>query len=110
MSALAGHLGVPLSTATSLVKRLVQKELVDRTPSAEDQRIMHVDLTAEGEKLALQAKAVMESMFARVRAELTPEEPQQFLSLAVKVGKALQGKESGKAAPDPKFRKIAIDD
>ena len=112
MSALASHLGVPLSTATSLVKRLVRKGLVDRTQSVKDQRVMHVELTEEGMKLALQAKAIMNSMFIRIQSELSQEELQQFFSLTVKVGKALQGKESkeNKEITDPKLRKIAIDD
>jgi DNA-binding MarR family transcriptional regulator len=112
MSALSSQLGVPLSTTTSLVKRLVRKGLVDRTQSAKDQRIMHVELTGEGMHLALQAKAVMENMFARVQAALSKEELQQFLSLAVKVGKALQGKESkeNNGIKNPILRKITIDD
>jgi DNA-binding MarR family transcriptional regulator len=112
MSALASNLGVPLSTTTSLVKRLVRKGLIDRTQSAKDQRIMNVELTGEGIKLALQARAVMEGMFARIQAALSKEELQQFLSLVVKVGKAMQEKESkeNSKTTDPKLRKIAIDD
>ena len=73
---------------------------------------MHVELTEEGIKLALQAKAIMNSMFIRIQSELSQEELQQFFSLTVKVGKALQGKESkeNKEITDPKLRKIAIDD
>lgn len=112
MSALASHLGVPLSTTTSLVKRLVRKGLVERTQFAKDQRIMHVELTGEGMQLALQAKSVMENMFTRVQTSLSKEELQQFLSLSVKVGKALQGKGSqeNNQTTDPKLRKISIDD
>jgi DNA-binding MarR family transcriptional regulator len=112
MSSLASHLGVPLSTTTSLVKRLVRKDLVDRTQSAKDQRIMHVELTAQGMKLALQAKSIMEDMFARVQASLSQEELQQFLSLAVKVVKALQGNERKEnlGTKDLTLRKITIDD
>jgi len=112
MSALASYLGVPLSTTTSLVKRLVRKGLVDRTQSTKDQRIMNVDLTEEGMQLARKARAVMENMFERVQAALTKDELQHFLLLAMKVGKALQGKEmkENSGIADSKLRKIAIDD
>ena len=53
----------------------------------------------------------MEKMFLRVQAELSNDELQQFLTLVVKVGKALQGtekKENG--TQDAKLRKIEIDD
>ena len=113
MSSLASQLGVPLSTTTSLVKRLVRKGLVERIQSTKDQRIMHVEITGEGEKLALQAKKIMESMFLRIQSSLSKEELQQFLSLAVKVGRAMQGKpnnENREPADQRSSRKIAIDD
>lgn len=111
MSALAAELGAPLSTMTSLVKRLVRKGLVKRHRSDKDQRVILVRLTDEGEQLALQAKATMESAFSRVRDVLSAEELQQLISLVMKVVKALQQKdppETGK--PNPVLRKIPIDD
>ncbi|MEW9702185.1 MarR family winged helix-turn-helix transcriptional regulator [Paenibacillus sp. SI8] len=111
-SALASQLGVPLSTTTSLVKRLVRKDLVNRTQSAKDQRIIHLELTEKGMQLGSEAKAIMEAMFARVQSVLSQEELQQFLLLAVKVGKAMQGKEvqENHVSTDTKLRKIVIDD
>jgi DNA-binding MarR family transcriptional regulator len=111
MSALAAELGAPLSTVTSLVKRLVRKGLINRNQSTKDQRIMLVDLTSEGKQLALQARTIMEDMFGRVQAALNQDELQQFLTLALKVGKALQGKGSKEiATKEQQLRKIQIDD
>jgi DNA-binding MarR family transcriptional regulator len=112
MSALASQLGVPLSTTTSLVQRLVRKGLVARTQSDRDQRIMHVELTDEGRRVALKARVIMESMLARVQTALSPEELEQFLTLAVKVGKALQhGREQpANERKTAELRKITIDD
>lgn len=111
MSELAAELGAPLSTVTSLTKRLVRKGLAERNQSDKDQRIILVRLSDEGRKLAGQAKAMMENMFARVQAALSPEELQQFLTLAVKVGKALQHKEDKDSmSSDRTVRKIRIDD
>lgn len=112
MSALADRLGVPLSTTTSLVKRLVQKGMVERTQSTKDQRIMNVELTDEGLKLALQANVIMESMLKRIQNSLSKEELEQFLSLAVRVGRAIQGERvtEKRKTTDSTIRKIMIDD
>lgn len=112
MSSLAGDLGAPLSTITSMVKRLVRKGLVNRYQSAKDQRIVLAELTEEGKKIALQARTIMDNTFGRIQAALSEDELAQFLSLAMKVGKALQSnkesKETGKQ--EQKMRKIVIDD
>jgi len=111
MSALAAELGAPLSTMTSLVKRLVRKGLVERNRSEMDQRVILVRLTEEGEELALQAKATMEKGFSRVQAALSADELQQLISLAVKVIKTLQQKDSPETGkPNQALRKIPIDD
>lgn len=111
MSSLAGDLGAPLSTITSMVKRLVRKGLVNRYQSAKDQRIVLVELTEEGKKIALQARVIMDNMFGRIQAALSKDELTQFLSLAIKVGKALQSMESKETEKqEQKLRKIDIDD
>jgi DNA-binding MarR family transcriptional regulator len=111
MSALASELGAPLSTMTSLAQRLVRKGLIVRYPSDKDQRIILVQLTEEGMQIVSQARAIIEKVFARVQAALSPNELKQFLSLAVKIGKAIQGQETwGTVAPSSKIRNIPIDD
>lgn len=95
MSALASELGAPLSTMTSLAQRLVRKGLIVRYPSDKDQRIILVQLTEEGMQIVSQARAIIEKVFARVQAALSANELKQFLSLAVKIGKAVQGQEMG---------------
>ncbi|MCR8842129.1 MarR family transcriptional regulator [Paenibacillus sp. SC116] len=111
MSELAEHLGAPLSTITSLAKRLVRKELIDRKQSDRDQRIILVRLTSDGRQLAAQAKGILESSLVRVQDTLTAEELQQFIALALKVGRALQqGDKEEKAMPAKSLHKIQIED
>lgn len=111
MSKLAEDLGIPLSTTTSLAKRLVHKGLINRNPSNEDKRIMLVQLTSEGEKVALHLNGLIENIITRVQSSLTVEELNQFISLAIKIGKALQQKDDVKAVPQTnKSRIIKIDD
>lgn len=111
MSNLAEYLGIPLSTTTSLAKRLVHKGLINRNPSGEDKRIMLVQLTSEGEKVALHLNGLIESIIKRVQSSLTVEELNEFISLAIKIGKALQQKDDVKTVPQTiKSRTIKIDD
>ncbi|WP_141431080.1 MarR family winged helix-turn-helix transcriptional regulator [Bacillus sp. 03113] len=114
MSELASDLGAPLSTITSLAKRLVRKGLVERNQSDKDQRVILIRLTEKGREFALQAREIMENILARVESVLSDEELQQFLTLAVKVAKALQDEEASKAVKSRtqqnSLRKIEIDD
>jgi DNA-binding MarR family transcriptional regulator len=111
MSELANYLGVPLSTMTSLAKRLVHKGLIERNQSGKDQRIVLIRLTEKGQQLAQQAKGIIDNILVRVQEALSNDELQQFLSLAIKVVKALQKKdEKVSETQNHQFRKIPIDD
>ncbi|MGG2196462.1 MarR family winged helix-turn-helix transcriptional regulator [Paenibacillus validus] len=111
MTALASELGAPLSTMTSLAQRLVRKGLIERRQSGTDQRIILVQLTDEGLQLVLQVKATIEKVFIRVQAALSADELNQFLALAVKIGKAVQERETGGTeAQTSKVRNIPIED
>ena len=50
MSDLAAALGVPLSTATHTVDRLCERDLVVRTRSDQDRRVVEVEMSAQGRK------------------------------------------------------------
>lgn len=51
MTNLADLLGVPLSTATHTVDRLVSKGLAERNRSEEDRRVVEVEMSEYGRKL-----------------------------------------------------------
>ncbi|MFN0224317.1 MarR family winged helix-turn-helix transcriptional regulator [Paenibacillus sp. KR2-11] len=112
MSELAVQLGAPLSTLTSLAKRLEKKGLIARRPSPVDQRITLVDLTAEGRDMASRAKGMMAAYLKRIEDILTPEEMNQFFTLFIKVARAMQegGSPEHAAAAKPAVRKITIED
>jgi DNA-binding MarR family transcriptional regulator len=48
MSDLASTIDAPVSTITSIVNKLVEKDLLNRDHSVEDRRIINVSLTAKG--------------------------------------------------------------
>src|SRR5213082_3010331 len=50
MSDFAGAIGVPMSTATHMIEKLVRKGLVARVRSEKDRRVVHVELSDEGRK------------------------------------------------------------
>jgi DNA-binding MarR family transcriptional regulator len=51
MTDLSETLGVPLSTATRMVERLIEKGLAIRSRIEDDRRVVRVDLSAEGDRL-----------------------------------------------------------
>ncbi|AEI45527.1 MarR family winged helix-turn-helix transcriptional regulator [Paenibacillus mucilaginosus] len=111
MSELAVQLGAPLSTLTSLAKRLEKKGLIARRPSPVDQRITLVDLTPEGREMASRAKETMAAYLKRIEEVLTREETEQFFTLFLKIAKALQDGGGEQAVPEkPALRKISIEE
>jgi DNA-binding MarR family transcriptional regulator len=89
-SELAADLGVPLSTFTSIGQRLSRRGLIERKRNPKDRRIILVNLTPEGRALADRARTYVELMLQRVQAALTEEELTQFISLLLKVLRAVQ--------------------
>ncbi len=87
MSALAEALGVPLSTATHTVDKLVAKKLVERTRSEKDRRVVEVELSEEGRR---RNKFFQEHRLAMIRnmlAALSPGEREIFLELMAKMAR-----------------------
>jgi DNA-binding MarR family transcriptional regulator len=85
MSNLAESLGVPLSTATHTVDRLVTKGLVERNRSEEDRRVVQVQMSEYGRKLQ-EAFRDRRRVVARSWLEpLSGEEREMFLALMAKI-------------------------
>jgi DNA-binding MarR family transcriptional regulator len=78
MSELAGGVNVPLSTASRIVDRLVDKELVERTHVAGDRRVVHVRFSRRGRLInryvedwrRAAAAAALDALPARERRQL----------------------------------------
>ena len=115
MSELAKELGAPLSSMTSIAKRLERKGYIGRKTSAADQRVTLVTLSPAGLSIAQEYRSIMTDMLARVEEALTPEELEQFLSLAMKIARVFQqhadARKTGRPPGDrPAARKISIED
>lgn len=85
MSSLASHLRIPLTTATSMVDRLVKKKFVVRKAVKDDRRVVLIDLQTEGLKLHKMAKKTQLSQVEQMLAHLNPSEKNQFLFILSKI-------------------------
>jgi DNA-binding MarR family transcriptional regulator len=93
MSDFAGALGIPLSTATHIIDRLVHKGLVMRVRSDRDRRIVQVEMSAPGKKLHAALRAKHQAMALSWLEPLSPSERESFLSMMAKI--------AGGAGPEP---------
>ena len=48
MGSIAGQLNISLSSATSMIDRLIEKDLVERSPDPNDRRVVLCQLTPKG--------------------------------------------------------------
>lgn len=97
MSDLAAEMGAPLSSMTSIAKRLERNGYIARATSAQDQRVKLVTLTQEGRQLAKEWENIMMAMLGRLETAFTPEEMEQFTTLLLKAARVFQ--EAGPIKP-----------
>ena len=74
-------------TLTPVLKSLEAKGYINRSRSAEDERVLIAEITDEGEKLREQAKSVPESVAGCVKLE--PDEAMKLYELLYKILGAL---------------------
>ena len=85
MSDFAEALGVPLSTATHTVDRLVNKVLVVRNRRDEDRRVVEVEMSDHGRKLQAAFRSKRQGVARSWLAALSPGEREIFLELMGKI-------------------------
>ncbi|MBB3109620.1 DNA-binding MarR family transcriptional regulator [Paenibacillus phyllosphaerae] len=107
MSELAAEMGAPLSSMTSIAKRLERKGFIARATSAQDQRVKRVTLTQEGKQIAKESEQMMLSLLGRLEAVFTPEELEQFTMLVLKAARAFQSDGPSKL-PETKKASVKI--
>lgn len=95
MGAIARRICLSLSGATGLIDRLVEKRLVKRDRSAEDRRVVEVELTDEGRELSEEAAKGRVELARDLLRGLAPREQEELLAL---LGKAAARVKSERAA------------
>jgi DNA-binding MarR family transcriptional regulator len=94
MSDFANAIGVPISTATHIIEKLVRKGLVVRVRSEEDRRVVHVELSEEGRKREFHFLQNRVAMGRDMLEPLSRGERELFLEMLVKMIRA--------TSPEPK--------
>jgi MarR family transcriptional regulator, lower aerobic nicotinate degradation pathway regulator len=85
MQELAKLLGLDKSSVTGLVARAEKRSLVQRTPSGEDRRAVHVSLTAKGRRTVAAAVAALEADIALMTASLSSADQSRLSRLATRI-------------------------
>jgi DNA-binding MarR family transcriptional regulator len=78
-------LGVPLSTATRMVERLIEKGLAIRSRIEDDRRVVRVDLSEEGKKLDQKFAEHRRAIGNAMLSPLTHGEREIFIELMSKM-------------------------
>ena len=74
MSDLAGVIDAPISTVTSIVNKLVENDLLNRTHSVEDRRIINVSLTSKGRSIFKKIHAQKDELSNIILSKLNEKE------------------------------------
>lgn len=108
MTEIAEYIHVPLNTATGIINRMEKSELIVRTRSKEDKRVVLIGFSEKG--MTQFQKLVNEMMHygMKVMGSLTKEEIELFSKMTTKVIEILRQEKRKEAAPK-KVRKIAIE-
>jgi DNA-binding MarR family transcriptional regulator len=94
VGAVAEALGITLNSATTACKRLEQAGLVMRTRQATDERVVLVDLTAQGRAQRNEMRRRQREAVGRLLAVLDPQEQatlQRLLARVLAAGRARAG-------------------
>ena len=81
---LAAAISFDRATIGGVIDRLERKGLVQRVVSPQDRRARLLHLTTKGENLLASCRPVVSSLQADILAALSPQEREDFLSLAHK--------------------------
>lgn len=108
MTEIAEYIHTPLNTATGIIDRMEKKELVARTRSKEDKRVVFVGFSEKG--MTQFQNLVNEMMYygTKVMSSLTREEMQLFCKMSTKVMEVLRQEKKKESIPK-KVRKITIE-
>lgn len=85
MNELAGLLELDKSSITGLVDRAEKRGLVQRSPSIQDRRVIHVAMTPAGRRIVRKVVAAFVADISAATAGLSPAQQRQLSTLATKV-------------------------
>lgn len=108
MTEIAEYIHVPLNTATGIINRMEKNELIVRTRSKEDKRVVLIEFSEKG--MAQFQDLINELMYygMKVMSSFTKEEMALFYNMTTKVKEILRQEKREEETPK-KVRKITIE-
>lgn len=108
MTEIAEYIHVPLNTATGIINRMEKNELIVRTRSKEDKRVVLIGFSEKG--MTQFQNLINEIMYygMKVITSFTKEEMDLFCKITTKVMEVLRQEKKKEATPK-KVRKIIIE-
>ncbi len=85
MRSLSDRTGLPLSTLTGIIDKLVEKGLLERVRSQRDRRVVEVIISTGGRKAYSYRTDAYYSQSRQLLSKLTPGEQQQLIKLLAKM-------------------------
>ena len=108
MTEIAEYIHVPLNTATGIINRMEKNELIVRTRSKEDKRVVLIGFSEKGMAHFQNLINQMAYYGMKVMSFLTKEEMELFYKMTTKVTAVLRQEKKKEATPK-KVRKITIE-
>lgn len=87
---LSEKLKVSAPTVTGIVDRLAKSGHVRRVPSKDDRRVIHVELTAKGQKVARELRKVIEKKWAAIIENLPQKDAENYLRILKKIREQIE--------------------
>jgi DNA-binding MarR family transcriptional regulator len=103
LSQVARKIMVNSSTLTGIIDRLEQKDLVTRTRTSLDRRVITIELTAEGRRVAENAPPPIQLKIVEGLKQLSEQEREQITQALSRLAEMIDSKELG-PAPDQEIR------
>lgn len=108
MTEIAEYIHVPLNTATGIVSRMEKNELIVRTRSREDKRVVIIGFSEKGMAQFQNLVDTMMRYGLKVMSSFTKEEMELFYKMTARVTEILR-QEKEKETTHKKARKIIIE-
>jgi DNA-binding MarR family transcriptional regulator len=103
LSLVARKIMVNSSTLTGIIDRLEQKGLATRTRTSLDRRVITIELTEEGRKLAENAPPPVQLKIVEGLKQLSEQEREQIIQALSKLAEMIDSKDLG-PAPEQEIR------
>jgi DNA-binding MarR family transcriptional regulator len=107
LSELSERIRAQNSTVTGIIDRMEREDLVVRARSTQDRRVVHIQLTEKGARIAREIAVEPMEVFRSALESLSVTEMRDLLKILTKIAQRVQGivrRDAGAAGKEPKER------